>query len=380
MRHLLIVTQFGFEKNGGLVPGGLLQFNRCVARALASAPGISKLGVWTQVDSPQVVPSIERMLKVHAHPGLDLEIRAFGRERPKLVLAAQLSHLRHAYDRVMYTLVNHALMTKLLKHPPYSMWEIGGEVFVTLPGFKQSALLRANPLLSISRNTTLAASAANPHLPRAQVVYPCVEPPLYTSESPVDPVLEEPYEPAKRERSVLIVGNMHAGMLYKGHRQLVLAWPQVVDACPKAELWIAGDGDGHREIVQLAASLPPEVSKRILFLGRLTSEALADRYRRCRVFAMPSSQEGFGLVFVEAARYGVPCIGGKYDGVKEIVLDDQTGLLVEQEPRDIALACIRLLTDDQLAKRLGEAGRQRYVHFFRFQGFRDRFLGVMGLA
>lgn len=380
MRHLLIVTQLGFEEYGELVPGGLLQFNRCVARALASAPGISKLGVWTQVDSPQVIPSIERMLKVHAHPGLDLEIRAFCRQRPKLVAAAQLSYLRHGYDRVMYTLVNHALMTKLFKHPPYSMWEIGGEVFVPLPGFKQSSLLGANPLLSISQNTTLAASTANPVLPRAQVVYPCVEPPLYTPESSADQMMAEPYEPTKRDCSILIVGNMHAGMLYKGHRHLVLAWPQVVDVCPKAELWIAGDGDGRREIVQLASSLSPDVSKQILFLGRLTREALEERYRRCRAFAMPSRQEGFGLVFVEAARYGVPCIGGKYDGVKEIVLHEQTGLLVEQDPHDIALACIRLLTDNQLAKRLGDTGRRRYLQCFRFQSFRKRFLGAMGFA
>lgn len=376
----MIVTQLGFETSADLVPGGLLQFNRCVARALASAPGISKLGIWAQVDSPKVIPSIVRMVRVHAHPGLDVEIRAFGRERSRLVIAAQLSFLRHAYDRVMYTLVNHALMTKLWKHPPYSMWEIGGEVFVTLPGFKQSALLRANPLLSISLNTTLTASQANPGLPRARVVYPCVEPPLYTTESSADPVIAEPYVPAKRACSVLIVGNMHAGMLYKGHHQLVLAWPEVVRACPKAELWIAGDGDGRGEIVQLAASLPPEVSKRILFLGRISSEALEERYRRCRLFAMPSSQEGFGLVFVEAARHGVPCIGGRNDGVKEIVLDGQTGLLVEQEPHDIALACIRLLTDDRLATRLGEAGRRRYQSCFGFSDFRDRLLGVMGLS
>lgn len=332
------------------------------------------------MDSPEVIPNIERMARIHAHPGLDMEVRAFGRDRPRLVIAAQLSHLRHAYDRVMYTLVNHSLMTKLWKHPTYSMWEIGGEVFVTLPGFKQNALRRASPLLSISQNTMLAASQANPGLPTTQVVYPCLEPPLYTAEPPIDPAFADPYEPSRRESSVLIVGNMHAGMLYKGHHQLVLAWPQVVQACPDAELWIVGDGNGRHEIVQLASSLSPEVSKRILFLGRLTRQALADRYRRCRVFAMPSTQEGFGLVFVEAAQYGVPCIGGKYDGAKEIVLHEQTGLLVEQEPGDIALACIQLLTDNQLATRLGEAGRQRCQSCFSFGNFRDRLLEVMGLA
>ena len=103
-------------------------------------------------------------------------------------------------------------------------------------------------------------------------------------------------------------------------------------------------------------------------------------YSSTSAFAMPSTGEGFGLVFVEAARYGLPCIAGKYDAAKEIVLHDQTGLLTEQHPHDIALACIRLLNDDADADRLGEAGRLRYWNHFRFSHFRERLLSSMGLA
>ena len=102
-------------------------------------------------------------------------------------------------------------------------------------------------------------------------------------------------------------------------------------------------------------------------------------YHTARVFAMPSTGEGFGLVFVQAARSGLPCIGGKYDAAKEIILHGKTGLLTEQHPHDIALACIRLLTDDADAERLGEAGRLRYWNTFRFTQFRERLLASMGL-
>jgi glycosyltransferase involved in cell wall biosynthesis len=116
-----------------------------------------------------------------------------------------------------------------------------------------------------------------------------------------------------------------------------------------------------------------------MFMGHLGDEALQECYRQCRVFAMPSTGEGFGLVFVEAARYGLPSIGGKHDSVKEIVLDGQTGLLVEQDSHEIALACVRLLTDDNLAQKLGDAARRRYLRHFRFQHFRVRLLQTLEL-
>ena len=117
----------------------------------------------------------------------------------------------------------------------------------------------------------------------------------------------------------------------------------------------------------------------IHFFGAVSESDLARLYRTARVFAMPSTREGFGLVLVEAARHGLPCIACKYDAAREIILHDQTGLLTEQHPHDIALACIRLLTDDADAERLGEAGRLRYWNNFRFTHFRERLLSSMGL-
>jgi phosphatidylinositol alpha-1,6-mannosyltransferase len=177
---------------------------------------------------------------------------------------------------------------------------------------------------------------------------------------------------------VLIVANMHRRLLYKGHQQLIDGWQTIVNEFPEAELWIVGDGDGRHGLETRARELPAHVSKRIIFFGRLDQEALGRAYQTCRVFAMPSTGEGFGLVFVEAGRYGVPCIGGKHDGGQEIVLHGQTGLLVEQRPEDVAAACLRLLDDDDLALRLGHAGQQRYLDRFQFHHFRDRLLQAIG--
>jgi len=148
----------------------------------------------------------------------------------------------------------------------------------------------------------------------------------------IDPVTTIQYVPEQRESAVLIVGTILSSHLYKGHRQLIASWPYVTSVRPDAQLWIAGDGDATRELEEYAGTLPASVNRNICFFGAVTPDQLDELYRTCRVFAMPSSGEGFGLVFVEAARYGLPCIGGKYDSVPEVVLDEITGLLVEKDP------------------------------------------------
>jgi len=379
MRYLIIVSQLGFTPSGSIVAGGLQQFGRCLVRVLASSPSIRQLGIWSQVDQPEAELFIRKMVQVYAHDQIDLNIRGFGGSRTKLTMAVALANWRRTYDHVMYLLVNQSVLALLPGNLPYTVWEIGEELFQPLPFWKYQALYRASSLMSISNNTTRAAMQSNPSLPQGQVVHLCVEPPLFEPESQHDPVVNELYIPAQRKNAVLIVGSMNPRTLYKGHKELIAGWPEVVNTCPEAELWIVGEGEGRKELELQVKALPPSVASRILFLGRLDDDALQECYRSCRVFAMPSTGEGFGLVFVEAARYGLPSIGGKYDSVKEIVLDEQTGLLVEQEPHEIATACVRLLTGNNLAQRFGDAARERYLKHFRFQHFRERLLQTMGL-
>jgi glycosyltransferase involved in cell wall biosynthesis len=379
LRYLVVAPQLGYEPSGKIVPGGLLQFGRCIARAMSSSPSIKKLGIWSQVDSPGVEKLIENTVRTYAHASLDLEIRVFGNSRTKIAREIVIANILKKYDRVMYLLVNQAALGVLPFHIPYDVWEIGEEFFYRISKLKYYALRKANRVLSISFNTTKVAAERNPGLTEAKVVYLCIEPPLYEPEANDDNIAKLPYDPAKRERAVMIVGNIYRDKPYKGHQQLIDCWPIVVNNCSNAQLWIVGDGDGRSILEAQVKTLSKNISKNILFLGNVDSKTLEKLYQRCRVFAMPSTGEGFGLVFIEASRYGVPCIGGKYDSVKEIILHNQTGLLVEQKPEDIADACLKLLVDDIMAKNLGEAGRGRYLKTFRFCHFRERLLNTLGL-
>jgi phosphatidylinositol alpha-1,6-mannosyltransferase len=368
LKFLLVTPQFAYDEQGSPTPGGLLQFNRCLARALASSPGLSSLDVWCQVDSPRREPQMQELVQTYAHPSLGLRVRGFGASRLALLGAMAASCRQGRFDRVTYTLLNQALLSELPCHPPFDIWQIGAEFFQRLGYAKRRAMRRASRVFSISAHTTQLAARYTPGLREGTVIPLCSEPPDR------DPVI------GSREAAVLIVGNMHESMLYKGHQQLIAAWPQVVSICPHAKLWIVGRGDGAPLLRDQVNLLSAEVRHAIHFFGSVSEPVLDRLYGAARIFAMPSTGEGFGLVFVEAARYGLPCIGGKYDAAKEIILHDQTGLLTEQNPHDIALACIRLLTNEAEAHRLGEAARLRYSNYFRFTHFRERLLSNMELA
>lgn len=174
---------------------------------------------------------------------------------------------------------------------------------------------------------------------------------------------------------VLIVGRMSAGERYKGHDQLIEAWPEVVRRVPGAQLVVAGGGDDLDRLARKATVAG--VGDRVLFCGRVSDATLEALFARAALFAMPSRGEGFGLVYLEAMRAGLPCIASPDDGGADVVVDGETGLLVPQtDVAGIAAAIATLLGDRERARSLGAAGRRRYEAEFRFEPFRDR-LGAL---
>jgi phosphatidylinositol alpha-1,6-mannosyltransferase len=126
---------------------------------------------------------------------------------------------------------------------------------------------------------------------------------------------------------------------------------------------IAGAGRDRRRLEARAAPL----GRRAHFLGRVADADLPALYACADVFAMVCRDrwggleaEGYGIVFVEAAACGVPSVAGRSGGVKDAVLDGETGFVVE--PRDVGAvrtALDRLLRDDALRARMGAAARAR---------------------
>jgi glycosyltransferase involved in cell wall biosynthesis len=110
----------------------------------------------------------------------------------------------------------------------------------------------------------------------------------------------------------------------------------------------------------------------------LSDAALRSVLRHAAVFAMPSRGEGFGLVYLQAMQAGIPCLGSRDDAAADVIVDGETGLLVpEQDPEAIAGALARLLADEAMRRRMGEAARRRFESVFTYPRFRARLATIL---
>jgi hypothetical protein len=102
----------------------------------------------------------------------------------------------------------------------------------------------------------------------------------------------------------------------------------------------------------------------VRFLDEIPRSRLAEEYVNADCFCLPSVQEGFGIVFLEAMAAGLPIVACRAAAVHEVVPDGVAGLLVEpRDPDRLAAALEELLTDTGRRKEYGEAGRRRAAEF-----------------
>jgi phosphatidylinositol alpha-1,6-mannosyltransferase len=229
------------------------------------------------------------------------------------------------------------------------------------------AALRADILLTISAYTRDRATALAPGLGRARVCWPATE-------------TDHPTMVPRRTDGpprVLILGRIDEHS-YKGHAELIRCWPAVVAAVPGAVLTIAGTGPGTARYRRMAeqTGLP---AGRIDFRGFVAEDRLEDLWGETTVLAMPSRGEGFGLVYIEAMRAGVPVVASVHDAAPEVNPDGITGYNVNLDrPDELPERLIHLLRHPDHAATLGRIGRARWHEHFRFERFRDRFTPLLG--
>ena len=158
----------------------------------------------------------------------------------------------------------------------------------------------------------------------------------------------------RRTRPTLLFVGRHR--YYKGLDDLLRAMPDI-----NGELIVAGDGPMRSAWEKLAAEL--ELGDKVRFIGVVPDEDLPALYRCADVFVLPASarSEAYGIVLVEAMAAGLPCITTELGtGTSYVVQDGITGVVVPaRTPAALADAANRLLADESLRNRMGEAGQER---------------------
>lgn len=251
--------------------------------------------------------------------------------------------LRHGWtaDRVVCGHIHLAPVARLIqllrggRRLRYYLVAHGIEVWRPYSAVEKSALRHADRIFCVSEH------------PRRQMIrfLPDLDPArLVVVPNTLDPDFTLPSAPPARSVSddlrILMVSRLARADDYKGIDSMIAAMLQIRAQLPRATLRIVGRGDDRERLQTLANA--SGVSDAIEFLGRVSDEQLRSEYEQCDLFSLPSSKEGFGLVYLEAMSFGKPCLGARAGGAPEVI-DENTGLLVDYGNIDeIADACIRI--------------------------------------
>lgn len=257
---------------------------------------------------------------------------------------------------------------------PYGVVLHGAEVTIPgrLPGSKQAlrhVLNGASLVISAGRYALDEAErCAGRSLPAA-VIPPGVDVERFR---PADPhersAIRARFDLDERH---LIVSCVTRLVPRKGMHTLVSAVSQLRRTHPELVLLIGGDGRQRGELSRLIS----ETGAPARLLGRLSDDDLVELYQASDLMAMPCNsrwggleQEGFGIVFLEAAACGIPQIAGRSGGASEAVKHGVSGLIVDDpdEVDEVANALGELLGDAPRRARMGAAARDRMVEDFAY--------------
>ncbi len=328
--------------------GGIAVVARMTARTLIEAGAFTDLYALIDTDSTSISGRCAR---------------GFAGSKARYAAACHTAALTH--DWFLYDAVGPARAHPRLPglRRPYGVWIHGVEVWNSLSPGRSRALRGADFVLSNSKFTLDRFTELHFSLPNARVCR------LATEEDAPPPTLAD----FSGTPTALILSRIDSGEMYKGHNELIDAWPEVVSRVPDARLVIAGGGSGLDEVRRLASQSPASGS--IDVLGFLPGERLEELWSAAHVFAMPSRGEGFGLVYVEAMRHGLPIVTSREDAGQELNIEGETGFCVNPSERgELVGRLVTLLSDRDLCACMGRAGFAQWQQHYRASQFSHRLM------
>lgn len=156
-------------------------------------------------------------------------------------------------------------------------------------------------------------------------------------------------------KQVLFIAGLAKSQRYKGLEDLLNAMTLVKSQSKNIKLLVAGEGDGLSLYKELANKL--KISDNVKFLGGVRGRRLDSLYSKVHLLVLPSLNESFGMVLIEAMAHCTPVIGTKIGGIPQIITHNKDGYLVSpKNPDDLAKAILKVLNDNRLIRKMGLAG------------------------
>jgi phosphatidyl-myo-inositol dimannoside synthase len=305
------------------------------------------------------------VLKSHSNSRL-VGFETCNRGRMRYVMAALRLGLRS--DRIVCGHVAQLpvarLATLLRPGTPYYLVAHGIEVWRPFTPVERWALGGVRRIWCVSEFTR----------DRIHEFYPMARERTTVLHNALDPCLGTPSpEPiADVPPTVLTISRLSIADNYKGVDHLISAFPAVRAEIPGARLRIVGRGDGLPGLKALADRL--NVSQAVDFAGYVSDSQMGGEFARCRLFALPSQKEGFGLVYLEAMAHGRPCLGARAGGAPEVISDDTGVLVTFGDVPGIAQAIIRALRKDWRPESMIER-----ASVFSYPRFKERIASLLSV-
>lgn len=345
--------------------GGIARFNRELLTFLNELPSANqRIKVLSLLDSPEILKG---------HPYHHLDIETF--EGKKLKFAFRyLSLLRNLKPRLIF--FDHVGISQLgLLQPfrnkiPYVVFLHGIEL-LNLTKLKKKALERAlerwtNSVFTQNRlKEKTQLSGEKCHLGIEET-----KPSFF---KPKALIFEDAFgqkEPLP-SNFFLIISRLDPREKYKGHDLILQAMKQAQEKGRLTPLVIVGEGKDKRRIRKLAVNLG--LGTHVYFTNFINELEKHYLLEECRAFLMPSRNEGFGLVYLEAMQHGKPCVGSRSDAAQEVIEDGVTGFTIDiKDIEKLSFCLLELSNNDMLCVDLGKKAKQRFLKDFSSDAFCQR--------
>lgn len=303
-------------------------------------------------------------LEVHA----EKQAQFYGIQRSPVARDLLRQAVRHPRDIWLCTHINYSSLGYLFSR--FSRRRFGimlhaAELDEAFTWVKRFVLRRAGHLFAVSEFTKKKAVRLGVRSDRVKVLYNGVDDPCPNF---------APNDVRTDKQTVLFVGRMDER--YKGQMELLDAMVLLRRRLPDLRLVFVGGGRTLDEWKSEAHMR--NLSAVVEFRGHTSDAELYHAYEEAMLFAMPSHNEGFGLVYAEAMAHGVPCIGSDRDAASEVISHGQTGYCVPAgNATALADALLTMVKSPALRDQFGRASRERFTANFTGDQYRERLIAAM---
>ncbi|WP_353930808.1 glycosyltransferase [Okeanomitos corallinicola TIOX110] len=347
--------------------GGIQSYVKDIFRAYSGLNQTCKADVFLLRDGSDCVnPFRSENLEFHYFQSNSAKVG-----RIKMALALLKYLLQKRPQQVFCGHIKLAGLIQTLCQPlgiPYTVLTYGKEVWGTLKNQEKQALNNAAAIWTISRYSRDQACAANGIDPKKVEMLPCaIDGDKFTPGEKSGELVEK--YGLNDGKVLMTVARLWSGDIYKGVDVTIRALPKIIQVFPEVKYLVIGRGDDQPRLAQLATDLG--VSDRVVFAGFVATEALMLHYRLADAYVMPS-QEGFGIVYLEAMACGIPVLSGDDDGSADPLQDGKLGWRVpHRDPDAVAAACVEILQgNDQRCD--GKWLRSQAISIFGIEAFQQR--------